>query len=90
MERGEKKKKKEDDAFRWTPEEPENPEDLEPEPDESHVDFISADGPLRLVSVLDEFGDTIEMFYELPPAEAPIWVEWHNRQMAKKAFALVE
>ena len=88
MEHGEKKKKKDDDTFRWTPEGIE--EDLEPEPDESCIDFISADGPLRLVSVLDEFGNTIGMFYELPPAEAPIWVEWHNRQMAKKAFAFVE
>jgi hypothetical protein len=93
MERGEKKKKKkEDDEFRWTPEDADGPEDPEhdAEPDVSHIDFLSAEGPLRLVSVIDEFGETVEMYYEIPPDEAVIWVEWHKRQLARMAFALAE
>ena len=88
MEKGEKKKKETSAEFRWVPEELDDSD--EPDPDVSHVDFLSADGPLRLVSVLDEFGNTLGMSYEIPPPEAPIWIEWHQRQIAKQAFALVE
>lgn len=90
MERPEKKKKKEDDEFRWIPEELRGSEEPEPEPDVDHVDFITSDGPLRLVTVIDQDGETVSTFYEIPPTEASIWVEWHNRQLARRAFALTE
>ena len=87
------KKKKQSDEFRWIPEELRG-EDPESEPeldsDVDHVDFITSDGPLRLVTIIDEYGDMVSTFYEIPPSEASIWMEWHNRQLARRAFALTE
>jgi hypothetical protein len=96
MEREKKKKKKSgDDEFRWSPEEldmdieSELAPETEPGLEVNHFDFISSEGPLRLVVVIDAVGDVVQREYQAPPEDAPICVEWRIRQVAKGAFSLV-